>query len=90
MSISSSGRITRSRNSAPVITSPGPAASCRIPHLRAIAVAVRALSPVTIRTTIPAALHARIASGTSGRTGSSSPSTCRPAPRAAPAAAVSG
>mmetsp|Transcript_51443 Transcript_51443/g.121872 ORF Transcript_51443/g.121872 Transcript_51443/m.121872 type:complete len:462 (-) Transcript_51443:913-2298(-) len=77
MLISSSGRTTLSRNCAPVITWPSSISSPRIPHFLAIAAAVRALSPVTIRTTIPASLHARIAPGTSGRTGSSRPRTAR-------------
>jgi len=37
---------------------------CRIPHLLAIDLAVFTLSPVTIRTTIPALWHFLIASGT--------------------------
>ena len=45
----------------------------RIPHFLAIDRAVLILSPVTIRTVIPAFLHFRIASGTSSRTGSSIP-----------------
>ena len=44
-----------------------------IPHFKAIERAVLMLSPVTIRTVIPAFWHARIASGTSGRRGSSIP-----------------
>mmetsp|Transcript_43410 Transcript_43410/g.88816 ORF Transcript_43410/g.88816 Transcript_43410/m.88816 type:complete len:240 (-) Transcript_43410:1817-2536(-) len=70
MSISSFSPSTLSRNSGPVRMVPP---SSRMPHLRAMAAAVRGLSPVTIRTTMPALLHTRIASGTSSRTGSSRP-----------------
>mmetsp|Transcript_53712 Transcript_53712/g.112097 ORF Transcript_53712/g.112097 Transcript_53712/m.112097 type:complete len:420 (+) Transcript_53712:1054-2313(+) len=70
----SSPSVTRSRNTSPVMTHSGPSPSPRIPHLRAIAWAVLGLSPVTIRTTMPAAVQTRMASGTSGRTGSSRPS----------------
>jgi UPF0716 family protein affecting phage T7 exclusion len=41
-----------------------------MPHLVAMALAVLMLSPVTMRTVIPALWHLRIASGTSSRTGS--------------------
>ena len=41
-----------------------------MPQARAIERAVFTLSPVTMRTTMPALLHLRIASGTSSRTGS--------------------
>ena len=41
-----------------------------MPHLVAMALAVLILSPVTMRTVIPALWHLRIASGTSSRTGS--------------------
>mmetsp|Transcript_31673 Transcript_31673/g.77667 ORF Transcript_31673/g.77667 Transcript_31673/m.77667 type:complete len:335 (+) Transcript_31673:1239-2243(+) len=74
--IVSSALTTRSLKSIPVITQNSDAlksSSVRIPHLRAIAAAVRGLSPVTIRTTMPAAWHVATASGTSARTGSSRP-----------------
>lgn len=44
-------------------SSPG----CMMPHLAAMALAVLMLSPVTIRTVMPARWHFRIASGTSKR-----------------------
>eukprot|EP00906_Rhabdomonas_costata_P004819 RCo007179 len=47
----------------------------RMPHFPAIAVAVARLSPVTIRTTIPARRQTSIAPGTSSRIGSWIPST---------------
>ena len=37
---------------------------CRMPHLKAMDLAVFTLSPVTMRTTIPARWHFKIASGT--------------------------
>lgn len=49
----------------------------RIPHLLAMERAVLILSPVTIRTVMPARWHFRMASGTSGRTGSSMPTIQR-------------
>eukprot|EP01136_Pigoraptor_vietnamica_P010644 Opistho-1_new@48534 len=62
---------TLARNSGPSMTSSFP--SLRMPHLRAIDRAVVTLSPVTMRTTIPACWHSWMARGTSGRTGSSMP-----------------
>ena len=48
--------------------------SVKRPHSLAIVVAVEMLSPVTMRTVMPACWHFVIASGTSGRTGSLIPS----------------
>mmetsp|Transcript_23640 Transcript_23640/g.33085 ORF Transcript_23640/g.33085 Transcript_23640/m.33085 type:complete len:225 (+) Transcript_23640:2-676(+) len=47
--------------------------SVRIPHLRAMFLAVRMLSPVSILTVIPASLHCLTEAGTSGLRGSSIP-----------------
>ena len=49
----------------------------RMPHLCDIERAVFTLSPVTMRTVMPARWHFRIASGTSARTGSSMPTIPR-------------
>mmetsp|Transcript_8943 Transcript_8943/g.20556 ORF Transcript_8943/g.20556 Transcript_8943/m.20556 type:complete len:238 (+) Transcript_8943:1388-2101(+) len=64
--------ITRRRKSGPSNTSSSPL-PVRMPHFRAIDLAVITLSPVTIRTSTPALWHFSIAAGTSGRTGSSIP-----------------
>mmetsp|Transcript_39545 Transcript_39545/g.92568 ORF Transcript_39545/g.92568 Transcript_39545/m.92568 type:complete len:230 (+) Transcript_39545:173-862(+) len=75
-SMVSSSLTTLSLKSIPVMMQRSEAASSsgvRMPHFLAMAAAVRGLSPVTIRTTMPAPLHVLIASGTSARTGSSRP-----------------
>ena len=48
-----------------------------MPHLEAMERAVSMLSPVTIGTVMPARWQLRIARGTSGRSGSSMPTTAR-------------
>mmetsp|Transcript_8935 Transcript_8935/g.17852 ORF Transcript_8935/g.17852 Transcript_8935/m.17852 type:complete len:240 (-) Transcript_8935:254-973(-) len=67
---------TSDRNCSPVIAFSSPLASfaaSRIPALREIALAVERLSPVTMRTTMPAALQTSMECGTSSRSGSSIP-----------------
>mmetsp|Transcript_27257 Transcript_27257/g.64984 ORF Transcript_27257/g.64984 Transcript_27257/m.64984 type:complete len:264 (-) Transcript_27257:1905-2696(-) len=59
------------RKSGPSIAVP----DVRIPHSRAMFLAVRSASPVSIRTVIPARWHCRTASGTSLRSGSLIPTT---------------
>mmetsp|Transcript_21595 Transcript_21595/g.43787 ORF Transcript_21595/g.43787 Transcript_21595/m.43787 type:complete len:290 (+) Transcript_21595:690-1559(+) len=66
---------TVSRNVLPSHTLPGSASPSMMPHFFAIAAAVFMLSPVTMRTTMPARRHALMASGTSLRTGSSIPTS---------------
>mmetsp|Transcript_4289 Transcript_4289/g.13718 ORF Transcript_4289/g.13718 Transcript_4289/m.13718 type:complete len:322 (-) Transcript_4289:1556-2521(-) len=66
---SSSGDILR--NTGPSIAMP----SVMMPHSRAMCSAVCTLSPVTMRTVMPAPLQALTASGTSGRRGSLMPTT---------------
>mmetsp|Transcript_11063 Transcript_11063/g.26859 ORF Transcript_11063/g.26859 Transcript_11063/m.26859 type:complete len:338 (-) Transcript_11063:2012-3025(-) len=69
-----SGPLTFSRKVLPSITAPGTSdTESRMPHFLAIAAAVFMLSPVTMRTTMPAFLQSSIAAGTSSRTGSSIP-----------------
>mmetsp|Transcript_11060 Transcript_11060/g.26837 ORF Transcript_11060/g.26837 Transcript_11060/m.26837 type:complete len:238 (-) Transcript_11060:1708-2421(-) len=64
---------TRSRKVLPSMTAPGGSSGVTIPHLRAMARAVWRLSPVTMRTTMPARWQSLIACGTSLRSGSSIP-----------------
>mmetsp|Transcript_11064 Transcript_11064/g.26864 ORF Transcript_11064/g.26864 Transcript_11064/m.26864 type:complete len:285 (-) Transcript_11064:1758-2612(-) len=69
---------TRERNCSPVIAISLPVlspSSERMPALREMALAVARLSPVTMRTVMPACRHTRIAPGTSSRRGSSIPTT---------------
>mmetsp|Transcript_48750 Transcript_48750/g.115784 ORF Transcript_48750/g.115784 Transcript_48750/m.115784 type:complete len:271 (+) Transcript_48750:928-1740(+) len=66
---------TSSRNVFPSHTLPGFSSPSMMPHFFAIAAAVFMLSPVTMRTTMPAARHFLMASGTSLRTGSSMPTS---------------
>mmetsp|Transcript_17841 Transcript_17841/g.35939 ORF Transcript_17841/g.35939 Transcript_17841/m.35939 type:complete len:284 (+) Transcript_17841:1828-2679(+) len=65
--------VTRSRNVFPSRTASGPSWGVTMPHLDAIARAVSRLSPVTMRTVMPAFWHWAMASGTSSRRGSSIP-----------------
>jgi hypothetical protein len=60
---------------APSTGSSSKSASVRIPQRPAMATAVSRLSPVTMRTEMPAVWHFWIAGATSGRSGSSMPTT---------------
>mmetsp|Transcript_60791 Transcript_60791/g.162546 ORF Transcript_60791/g.162546 Transcript_60791/m.162546 type:complete len:222 (+) Transcript_60791:2023-2688(+) len=64
---------TRSRKVLPSMTDSGGSSGVTMPHFLAMARAVWMLSPVTMRTTMPARLQSRMAPGTSSRRGSSMP-----------------
>ena len=79
------GSRTDAQNASPVVAASSRRASSSsssTPHFRATAIAVGRLSPVTTMGRTPASEHRRMASGTSGRSGSSMPTAAmRVSPR---------
>mmetsp|Transcript_5817 Transcript_5817/g.15176 ORF Transcript_5817/g.15176 Transcript_5817/m.15176 type:complete len:240 (+) Transcript_5817:758-1477(+) len=70
-----SARVTRSLKRWASMTASGPSSASKMPTWRAMLAPVEALSPVSIRTVIPAFWHCRMAEGTSGLIGSCSPTS---------------